>query len=241
MTKYAAPLAALLMVSMGVFSTVGCELITAIDRDKIPQTSGAGGAGGTGGMGGCNTGDDCPGTDTACQTRTCTNGTCGVEYVPAGVAAQTQTVGDCKRELCDGQGNVSTEDDDTDILDDQNACTADACTAGSPTNTPVPIGTACSQGTGTMCDDKGVCVECLAPTDCASGVCEQNKCIPASCTDTLKNGTETDVDCGGADCNGCDDGEVCVVGDDCKSKLCDNGACQVPTCPRPVVCTRRPM
>jgi hypothetical protein len=36
-----------------------------------------------------------------------------------------------------------------------------------------------------------------------------------TCTDTIKNGTETDVDCGGGTCPDCVDGRVCLVNGDC--------------------------
>lgn len=35
----------------------------------------------------------------------------------------------------------------------------------------------------------------------------------------MQDGTETDVDCGGA-CDGCDSGKACEHGYDCKSNLC---------------------
>ena len=54
---------------------------------------------------------------------------------------------------------------------------------------------------------------------------------PATCTDGLKNPTETDVDCGGV-CSKCKDGKGCAVGTDCNSGVCkDTGAglkCQLP-------------
>src|SRR5690606_30798392 len=46
---------------------------------------------------------------------------------------------------------------------------------------------------------------CGAPFDCASGVCESETCAAPSCGDGVRNGDETDVDCGGA-CEPCLDG-----------------------------------
>ncbi|MBV1860348.1 MAG: hypothetical protein KUG77_18190, partial [Nannocystaceae bacterium] len=40
---------------------------------------------------------------------------------------------------------------------------------------------------------------------------------------------ETDVDCGG-DCQPCDDGEGCALGNDCDSGVCQGNVCQAPTC-----------
>jgi hypothetical protein len=36
----------------------------------------------------------------------------------------------------------------------------------------------------------------------------------------VKNGTETDIDCGGPTCGGCGDNKVCVAPTDCKSLVC---------------------
>lgn len=44
------------------------------------------------------------------------------------------------------------------------------------------------------------------------------------CTDGVKDGSESDVDCGGA-CAGCDVGKTCVVPQDCASGACTGGAC----------------
>jgi hypothetical protein len=48
-----------------------------------------------------------------------------------------------------------------------------------------------------------------------------------SCTDKVKNGTETDVDCGGTSCSGCDVGKVCAQHRDCMYQLCQNKLCTV--------------
>jgi hypothetical protein len=45
-----------------------------------------------------------------------------------------------------------------------------------------------------------------------------------SCADDLKNGQETDVDCGGPACPKCVDGRKCMVGTDCQSGYCDQGS-----------------
>lgn len=48
---------------------------------------------------------------------------------------------------------------------------------------------------------------------------------PASCTDGVKNGTETDIDCGGTCATKCAEGKVCKADADCASTLCVNGVC----------------
>lgn len=51
-----------------------------------------------------------------------------------------------------------------------------------------------------------------------------------SCDDGLTNGVETDVDCGGAVCRGCDLGQGCVRGEDCDSDVCQEGVCVAASC-----------
>jgi hypothetical protein len=91
---------------------------------------------------------------------------------------------------------------------DGNACTEDACTDGVCENPPKPKETACGASGASVCDGEGKCIECLSNTDCAANhpmnpVCDvkQKKCV--SCNDGVKNGKETDVDCGGPDCGAC--------------------------------------
>lgn len=223
----------LLFVSLGISS--GCQLITAVDRTLI-ETGGGGGSssvGGMGGMGGvgvCSTKDDCPGTDTICRTRTCTSGACGFSDAPAGTPTDNQTADDCKRVVCDGVGTVTTEPDATDPLDDMKDCTSDLCNAGSPENVPVAIGSVCASNGGKVCNALGNCVECIVSADCADGLCMSNQCVPATCADSIMNGSETDVDCGGVDCTPCADGLVCNIATDCQSGVCTSKVCTPPSC-----------
>ncbi|MCD6497051.1 MAG: hypothetical protein J7M25_01960, partial [Deltaproteobacteria bacterium] len=47
----------------------------------------------------------------------------------------------------------------------------------------------------------------------------------STCSNGVKDGTETDVDCGGSDCDPCDNGKACVGASDCVSGSCVNGVC----------------
>jgi hypothetical protein len=49
-----------------------------------------------------------------------------------------------------------------------------------------------------------------------------------SCMNDMLDGTETAVDCGG-DCDPCDDGQTCLLPEDCVSGVCDE-TCQAPAC-----------
>lgn len=50
--------------------------------------------------------------------------------------------------------------------------------------------------------------------------------VPASCTNGMMDGTETDEDCGGDLCPACDNGETCVLFSDCTSLYCNAGTCE---------------
>jgi hypothetical protein len=50
---------------------------------------------------------------------------------------------------------------------------------------------------------------CIADTTCSNGI---------------KDNAETDVDCGGDLCGSCSDGQLCIIGSDCASGVC-NGTC----------------
>jgi hypothetical protein len=124
--------------------------------------------------------------------------------------------------------------------DDRNACTTDTCVMGGCVNTPRVIDDgdvcttdSCDPMTGVAHAPIANC--CTTPAMCASGVCTANRCVAATCSDGMRNGTETAVDCGGGGCPPCVDGRACVVGGDCRSGLCAGNVCVecvVPTtCP----------
>ena len=50
------------------------------------------------------------------------------------------------------------------------------------------------------------------------------------CNDGERNGTETDIDCGGSDCTKCMVGDRCRVPSDCVSLDCVGGVCREPHC-----------
>ncbi len=169
-----------------LISAGGCELIVAPDRTKIGEGGGGGTPTGGGGTGGTTTGGG-------------------------------------------GQGGTTCTP-----VDDMKECTDDICDANNmPVSNPKAAGEACADG---VCDGAGECVECLEPADCGDPLktCKRNACIDVTCMDTELNGTETDVDCGGASCPPCADDKICEVATDCESGVCtDDGGglkCQVATC-----------
>jgi formylglycine-generating enzyme required for sulfatase activity len=72
--------------------------------------------------------------------------------------------------------------------------------------------------------------QCSVPEDCQSRVCTNGTCQAPSSKDGVKNGDETDVDCGGAgaDVPRCGTGKGCAVGGDCTTGVCTNGVCGQP-------------
>ena len=236
-------LPAIALLSAAAALLGGCELLVTVDRDAIGH--GAGGApttGSTTGTAGSNSGGapggaciypfDCPGTDTDCVARTCTDGHCGLGPVAADTPTSTQAAGDCMRQVCDGQGNAKLVEDDLDVPTDGNPCTDDVCVSGVPSNGPSIALTACSLDGGKVCDGAGLCVACVTSAECAGGLCVDNACISTMCLDQTRDGTETDIDCGGPSCPACGPGKACLAAADCQSDVCSGAPalCQPPSC-----------
>jgi hypothetical protein len=86
----------------------------------------------------------------------------------------------------------------------------------------------CGGSCGSTC---GTNEHCFANHDCASGVCDPSgRCAPggpppASCTDGVRNGTESDVDCGGSCGATCAANKACNTSADCQSGLCTGSFC----------------
>ncbi len=91
---------------------------------------------------------------------------------------------------------------------------------------------------GIRCDACALGQGCALAADCDSRNCDtvNGICVTAdtpTCTDRAQNQDETDIDCGGATCEGCGVGARCVGNDDCRSGMCNAGTCE----PEPGTCT----
>ena len=90
-------------------------------------------------------------------------------------------------------------------------------------------------GGETDVDCGGPCDQCLPgriceeDIDCTSSYCNVNNlCAAPTCTDNIKqeiNG-ESDVDCGGSNCNACSNTKTCNEDTDCTSGFCSFGICK---------------
>ncbi len=127
----------------------------------------------------CIQATDCSGEDTACSMRTCNDGVCGVSFTADGTAVPEQTAGDCQEIVCDGNGATTSRALDTDLPDDNKACTEDLCTAGVPSHPPLDAGEVCSENGGALCDGAGACVSCLTANDCPGS---DSECSTRTCT-----------------------------------------------------------
>ena len=68
---------------------------------------------------------------------------------------------------------------------------------------------------------KGGKLTCLLDCTISTSAC-------FSCKDKLKNGAETDVDCGGPDCTPCANTQKCAAARDCAHRFCRGGLCDYP-------------
>lgn len=74
---------------------------------------------------------------------------------------------------------------------------------------------------------------CTAAADCGSGICNTTsmRCVSDACFDGLRNGSETDVDCGGSCDPKCGAGRLCTLNTDCQSGSCNaSGRCATDQC-----------
>jgi hypothetical protein len=193
---------------------------------------------------GCIVAGDCPGVDTACETRTCgAAGVCGLNLQPAGTRLPDPTPGDCKASECDGKGNIQVINEDRDLPVDPNLCTTDECSLGTPAHRPVPSGTGC--GSGMVCDGANRCVECLSATtcpgsdtDCHTRTCFNGACGISNRVSGTPTGAQTPNDCKRSQCDGL--GGVVNVSDPndlpfddnpCTLDLCNGDAPSFPATP----------
>jgi hypothetical protein len=100
-------------------------------------------------------------------------------------------------------------------------CDANQCNDGVKDSAETDVD--CGGGTCGAC---AVGKSCLVTSDCiAPGGCDKttHRCDPNQCNDGQKDGTETDIDCGGGTCGACAVSQKCVTNNDCSSGACNLG------------------
>ncbi len=201
------------------------------------SSTGSMGGGGTGGAPDCTIDDDCPIIE--CTTAvSCVAGACKWTPTPNGELANSQLYGDCLDRVCDAEGNVSETPGDMikDAYDwgPENPCYAKACNGFN--SSPPKDGVTCTTSWGNANGKCNAlkCGECVDDAGCGMmEICREGRCIASTCEGGVKDGTESAVDCGGADCLPCTAGKDCIADTDCDWK-CDTAAmppkCIAPTC-----------
>lgn len=157
--------------------------------------------------------------DSACVDSECAIGSCATGYLD-----------------CDGQYENGCEANLTNS-DLQVGAAIDHCGACGKT-CPLPAyatATSCQASTCKITTCAEGYVDCDRAYDngceCDSGVCSGSACAAPSCNDLVKNGSETDVDCGGANsCGRCNVGKRCSSSGDCQSKYCNSSRVCAPFC-----------
>ena len=214
---------------------VGSDLLDCDDKNPCTDDS-------------CNPLSGCvnkPNTAACTDNNACTEGDqCADGKCVPGTEVDCDDKNVCTLDSCDtSKGCVHTPV--ASACDDHNACTGDdQCSGG------VCVGKAvnCDDGllcTVDSCDPASGCTHELIKPCCGNAIVEPPEacddgnnsnedncttlCQLPSCSDTFRNGDESDVDCGGS-CPGCPDGGKCAQSADCASLVCSDGVCQVPSC-----------
>jgi hypothetical protein len=167
-----------------------------------------------------------------CTSNTCTSHTCmsPPQQCTNGVRDATETDLDCGGGTCPACANGKACQLGGDCQ--SNFCNAHACAAPPQQCTDTmkdgnETDIDCGGGTCAPCSNHKAC---QSPSDCQSNNCVALVCTapPQQCTDTMKDGNETDIDCGGGTCTPCGNGKACQRASDCQSNTCTGLTCAAP-------------
>jgi hypothetical protein len=172
----------------------------------------------------CPTGDKCK-VDRDCTTAACDalTFTCDASQCTDHLRDGTETDVDCGGLTCPacaaGMGCLVDSDCSTTACSATTLqCVANQCADGhrDGSETDVDCG-------GGLCPACALGKGCAANADCTSTTCDfvTDQCVSTTCGDQRKDGSETDVDCGGGTCPACPTGDHCAVDTDCASMACD--------------------
>jgi hypothetical protein len=190
---------------------------------------------------------DCPpvpaGPCASLGSSKCSNGECNLTYTNG--LAPSQVYGNCRKNLCDATGTMSSIADDTNVYQSGDQCAVYSCADGGAVDT-TQVGASCLfKLIGTtkvygLCETDVygvvVCAQCsttmATPCTGATTMCMDNVCVAPYCGNGTKDNGETDIDCGGAQCVPCGTGKSCTGAPDCVSKVCTGApkTCQQAVC-----------
>jgi hypothetical protein len=200
---------------------------------------------GGGTCGGCATGQVCQvGSD--CANKLCNTGKmmCVASTCDDGAQDGTETDvdcgGSCTAKCKVGQGCMAAGDCvSPSTCDGTHHCTAVQCTNGmqdsdNPSAVPPIAAESDIDCGGLVCAPCPLGKKCVSGSDCQTGFCNAmtKLCVADACHDGAKDGSETDIDCGGSCATKCADGQMCKGASDCASSgaICTAGsACCVPS------------
>lgn len=201
----------------------------------------------------CSFDDDCDVSLNPCVVNLCHNNVCMPMPVAEGVPLLIQeTEGDCREDVCDGNGNVVARDDDGDTPPNDNPCLVVTCNQGAIDSTPADLDAPCGPGGGSYCDGDGSCVECTSPSqcpgindDCQATTCNNNECGVAYSAQGTLTTVQSPGDCKANQCDGAggtesvnDDDDVLVDNNQCTADVCSNGVSSNPPVDGGEVCNQ---
>jgi hypothetical protein len=179
-----------------------------------------------------------------------------MSHVAAGTRTATQIAGDCLVNQCDGNGQVVSVNDDTDLPVDGKQCTSDVCTSGVASNPALPAGTPCTDNGGTGCDGAGACVVggCSSASSCpgTDTACQARACTAGICGFTYTPAGTVVANPTPGDCKAdvCDGGGNIIVGaidnsdvpaddgNECTLEVCNAGMPAHPPAPAGTACNQ---
>ncbi len=239
------------------FATMGAILIVACNVETGGTGVGTTDAGvlvtcSDGVQNGDETGVDCGGSCLVCvRSATCSDG------LQNGGETGVDCGGPCTKSCEDIPAHCkdSVKNDTETDVDCGGSCpgcpTAKSCRVGDDCANRVCIADHCAEATcidaikngaesdvdcgGTTCGGCADTKACATGADCMSGLClaalpsSPKLCAPTprSCTTGVKDGRETDVDCGGSDCPKCAIDKACLTNNDCGLGGCHGSVCRL--------------